>query len=143
MRQKHPETANAGAVPRKEKHSVPSRRNAPAPEKPASERASNACPAKYESLFRHGACLTRRSKEGARYLSEGAGGMERHQAARAQRTDLLDHFGQESGDSEGPCAKGVCSELIDGMRRPCCWIGCIHRTDKSISPSVQGTLNKR
>jgi hypothetical protein len=39
--------------------------------------------------------------------------------------------------------KRVCSELIDGMRRPCCWIGCIHRTDKSISPSVRGILLKK
>lgn len=37
----------------------------------------------------------------------------------------------------------VVSELIDGIRRPCCWIGCIHRTDKAISPSVQGVLAKR
>jgi Bacteriocin-protection, YdeI or OmpD-Associated len=37
----------------------------------------------------------------------------------------------------------VCSELQEGMRRPCCWIGCIHRTDKSISPSVQWVLRKR
>jgi hypothetical protein len=37
----------------------------------------------------------------------------------------------------------VVSELKEGMRRPCCWIGCIHRTDKQISPSVQGILNKR
>lgn len=35
------------------------------------------------------------------------------------------------------------SELKDGKRRPCCWIGCIHRTDKAISPSIQGILNKR
>jgi hypothetical protein len=35
------------------------------------------------------------------------------------------------------------SELKEGMRRPCCWRGCIHRTDKSISPSVQHVLNKR
>jgi hypothetical protein len=34
----------------------------------------------------------------------------------------------------------VVSELIEGMRRPCCWIGCIHRTDKAISPSVRGIL---
>ncbi len=34
-------------------------------------------------------------------------------------------------------------ELKEGKRRPCCWIGCIHRTDKSISPSVQGILSKR
>jgi hypothetical protein len=35
------------------------------------------------------------------------------------------------------------TELNEGMRRPCCWIGCIHRTDKTISPSVQGVLNRR
>lgn len=34
-------------------------------------------------------------------------------------------------------------ELLDGMRRPCCWLGCIHRTDKAISPSVQGILDKQ
>ncbi len=34
-------------------------------------------------------------------------------------------------------------ELAEGKRRPCCWIGCIHRTDKAISPSVQGILNRR
>jgi len=37
----------------------------------------------------------------------------------------------------------VASELLEGMRRPCCWIGCIHRTDKPISPSVQWVLNKQ
>lgn len=35
------------------------------------------------------------------------------------------------------------SELKEGMRRPCCWIGCIHRTDKAISPSVQHILQKK
>jgi hypothetical protein len=39
--------------------------------------------------------------------------------------------------------KRVVSELKEGMRRPCCWLGCIHRTDKKISPSVQGILNRR
>lgn len=34
-------------------------------------------------------------------------------------------------------------ELKEGMRRPCCWIGCIHRTDKPLSPSVQAMLNKQ
>ncbi len=37
----------------------------------------------------------------------------------------------------------VVSELKEGMRRPCCWIGCIHRTDKPISPSVRHVLGKR
>lgn len=37
----------------------------------------------------------------------------------------------------------VISELKEGMRRPCCWIGCIHRKDKAISPSIQHILSKR
>jgi hypothetical protein len=37
----------------------------------------------------------------------------------------------------------VVTELKEGMRRPCCWIGCIHRKDKKISPSVQYVLSKR
>ncbi|MGH7241653.1 MAG: YdeI/OmpD-associated family protein [Candidatus Saccharimonadales bacterium] len=39
--------------------------------------------------------------------------------------------------------KRVISELQEGKRRPCCWLGCIHRTDKAISPSVQWVLDKR
>ena len=39
--------------------------------------------------------------------------------------------------------KRTVSELKEGMRRPCCWIGCPHRTDKAISPSVQYVLNKK
>jgi len=39
--------------------------------------------------------------------------------------------------------KRTVTELQEGMRRPCCWLGCIHRTDKAISPSVQGILDKR
>ena len=35
------------------------------------------------------------------------------------------------------------SELKEGKRRPCCWLGCIHRSDKPISPSVQWALSKR
>jgi hypothetical protein len=36
----------------------------------------------------------------------------------------------------------VRTELKEGMRRPCCWLGCIHRTDKPISPSVQYVLKR-
>ena len=39
--------------------------------------------------------------------------------------------------------KRVVSELKEGMRRPCCWLGCIHRKDKSVSPSVQAILGRR
>lgn len=35
------------------------------------------------------------------------------------------------------------TELAEGIRRPCCWIGCIHRTDKAISPSVQWVLDRQ
>ena len=34
-------------------------------------------------------------------------------------------------------------ELAEGIRRPCCWIGCTHRTDKAISPSVQWVLDRK
>ncbi len=36
----------------------------------------------------------------------------------------------------------VAEELIQGMRRPCCWIGCTHRTDKPISASVRSVFGK-
>lgn len=39
--------------------------------------------------------------------------------------------------------KRTISELKDGMRRPCCWLGCIHRKDKPISPSVRALLGKQ
>ena len=31
-------------------------------------------------------------------------------------------------------------ELIEGKRRPCCWAGCIHRTDKAPSRWQQAVL---
>ena len=37
----------------------------------------------------------------------------------------------------------VVMELKEGKRRPCCWIGCIHRSNKAISPSVAGILKKQ
>lgn len=39
--------------------------------------------------------------------------------------------------------KRTVTELQEGKRRPCCWIGCIHRTDKPISPSVKWALDKQ
>ncbi len=39
--------------------------------------------------------------------------------------------------------KRLIVELTQGKRRPCCWIGCIHRTDKTISPSITGILASR
>lgn len=36
----------------------------------------------------------------------------------------------------------VVSELIEGKRRPCCWVGCVHRKDKAMSPSQKYALGK-
>lgn len=38
--------------------------------------------------------------------------------------------------------KRTCEELLEGKRRPCCWVGCIHRTDKGMSASQKWVLNK-
>jgi hypothetical protein len=35
------------------------------------------------------------------------------------------------------------TELIEGKRRPCCWLGCIHRTDKPLSPTMKWVLEKQ
>jgi hypothetical protein len=31
-------------------------------------------------------------------------------------------------------------ELLEGKKRPCCWVGCIHRTDKAPSKWQQAVL---
>jgi uncharacterized protein YdeI (YjbR/CyaY-like superfamily) len=38
--------------------------------------------------------------------------------------------------------KRTCEELLEGKRRPCCWVGCIHRSDKSMSPTQKWVLGK-
>jgi hypothetical protein len=35
------------------------------------------------------------------------------------------------------------TELVEGKRRPCCWMGCVHRADKAISPSVRWVLSRQ
>ena len=37
----------------------------------------------------------------------------------------------------------VVSQLKEGKRRPCCWIGCVHRTDKQMSPSQKYILGRQ
>ncbi len=39
--------------------------------------------------------------------------------------------------------KKAISKMKGGMRRPCCWIGCIHRDDKVMSASVKWALSKK
>ena len=50
----------------------------------------------------------------------------------------------KSPETRNQHVKRVLSELKEGMRRPCCWYGCIHRKDKTVSPSVRNiVLNKK
>lgn len=35
------------------------------------------------------------------------------------------------------------ADLKNGKRRPCCWMGCVHRKDKALSPSQKFLLSKR
>jgi uncharacterized protein YdeI (YjbR/CyaY-like superfamily) len=39
--------------------------------------------------------------------------------------------------------KRLIEELVDGKKRPCCWIGCTHRKDKKLSPSVKYLISKK
>ena len=34
----------------------------------------------------------------------------------------------------------TCEELLEGKKRPCCWAGCIHRTDKTPGKWQQAVL---
>ena len=36
--------------------------------------------------------------------------------------------------------KRTIEELLEGQKRPCCWVGCIHRTDKKPSNWQQNVL---
>ncbi len=35
------------------------------------------------------------------------------------------------------------AELTEGKRRPCCWMGCIHRSDKLMNPSQKWITGKQ
>lgn len=39
--------------------------------------------------------------------------------------------------------KRAAAELAEGKRRPCCWIGCVHRQDKEMSSSQKYILNRK
>ena len=34
----------------------------------------------------------------------------------------------------------TCEELVEGKKRPCCWAGCIHRTDQAPGRWQQAVL---
>jgi uncharacterized protein YdeI (YjbR/CyaY-like superfamily) len=39
--------------------------------------------------------------------------------------------------------KRAISELKEGMRRPCCWYGCIHRKDKKLNRSQKFVMKNK
>lgn len=39
--------------------------------------------------------------------------------------------------------KRAVKELAEGKRRPCCWMGCIHRTDKAMNPTQKWLAAKQ
>ena len=39
--------------------------------------------------------------------------------------------------------KRTTEELLEGKRRPCCWVGCIHREDKTPSASQKWVTSRK
>ncbi len=39
--------------------------------------------------------------------------------------------------------KRAVAELAEGKRRPCCWVGCVHRTDKKMSATQKWVMGRR
>jgi hypothetical protein len=39
--------------------------------------------------------------------------------------------------------KKALSKMKGGMRRPCCWVGCIHRNDKPMSSSQKWVMSRK
>ena len=55
---------------------------------------------------------------------------------------MLDDLRQKA-DTRLEHVELVVKELNEGVRRPCCWIGCVHRTDKPISATQKYMLGKQ
>lgn len=47
------------------------------------------------------------------------------------------------GETRRQHVERAVAELREGERRPCCWMGCVHRKDKPISPSQKYVLEKQ
>lgn len=46
------------------------------------------------------------------------------------------------GTRENHIARTI-TELSAGKRRPCCWVGCIHRADKALSASQKFIIRRQ
>ncbi len=52
-------------------------------------------------------------------------------------------LGPKKAETRSQHIQRLRSELLEGKRRPCCWLGCTHRKDKELSPSVRWVLSHR
>jgi hypothetical protein len=46
----------------------------------------------------------------------------------------------KKSDTRARRIQRTCEELLEGKKRPCCWAGCIHRTDKAPGKWQQAVL---
>ena len=60
-------------------------------------------------------------------------------AVGAQRVHLLVEDAKQAKTRQRRIERTV-EELLEGKKRPCCWVGCIHRTDKAPSRWQQVVL---
>ena len=49
----------------------------------------------------------------------------------------------KKAETRGLRIKKAISKMKGGMRRPCCWAGCIHRADKPMSASQKWVYSKK
>jgi len=49
----------------------------------------------------------------------------------------------KQADTRAHHIKRTVTELKEGKRRPCCWLGCVHRTDKPMSASQKWVLSRQ
>jgi len=49
----------------------------------------------------------------------------------------------KGADTREEHIKRTVTELREGKRRPCCWMGCIHRKDKPMSASQKWVLSRQ
>src|SRR5205814_10346229 len=52
-------------------------------------------------------------------------------------------LGPKKAETRSQHIQRLQAELLQGKRRPCCWLGCIHLKDKELSPSVRWVLSSR
>jgi hypothetical protein len=65
--------------------------------------------------------------------------MGKSDPARPERVHLLGRDAKQAKARQRRIER-TCEELREGKKRPCCWAGCIHRTDKAPGRWQQAVL---